>query len=305
MNAQIPSISVTAPVGQAIERVRTVLFRPFDLGRWFVIGFGAWLASLGQGGGGGGGGFNWNPNGRYELERTFEHAKDYVVRNLDWILPLALGLTAFGLMVMLLFTWLSSRGQFLFLHGVATNRAEIGEPWRRYRVQGNSLFWLRVVLGLACLILLAPCFVGGFFLVSHWLTEGFQPLIVVGLVALVLAAVTMGLFFALLKKLTFDFAVPIMALHGTRSLAAWRVLLSLMGANLGWFCLYLLFSLLLGMVIGIAIFAIVLLTCCCAGCLFAIPYLGTVALLPVLVFGRAYSLHFLAQFGPEYDLLRG
>jgi len=47
---------------------------------------------------------------------------------------------------------------------------------------------------------------------------------------------------------------------------------------------------------------VVLMTCCIAGCFMAIPYLGTVLLLPVLIFYRAYSLHFLAQFGPEYDV---
>jgi hypothetical protein len=34
----------------------------------------------------------------------------------------------------------------------------------------------------------------------------------------------------------------------------------------------------------------------------AIPYLGTVLLLPVLVFKRSYSIYFLRQFGPEYDV---
>jgi hypothetical protein len=47
---------------------------------------------------------------------------------------------------------------------------------------------------------------------------------------------------------------------------------------------------------------VVLVTCCCAGCLLLLPYLGTVLLLPVLVFKRAYPLYFLAQFGPEYDV---
>ena len=36
---QIPHVSVIDPISPAIERVRTVLFRPFDLGRWFIIGF--------------------------------------------------------------------------------------------------------------------------------------------------------------------------------------------------------------------------------------------------------------------------
>jgi hypothetical protein len=33
-----------------------------------------------------------------------------------------------------------------------------------------------------------------------------------------------------------------------------------------------------------------------------LPFVGTVLLLPVLVFKRAYPLYYLAQFGPQYDL---
>jgi len=53
---------------------------------------------------------------------------------------------------------------------------------------------------------------------------------------------------------------------------------------------------------GMLVVIVVLVTCCIAGCFLAIPYVGTVLLLPVLVFQRAYSLHFLAQFGPAYDV---
>jgi hypothetical protein len=48
-------VSVIDPIGQAIEHVRLMLFKPFDLSKWFIIGFCAWLAQLGHGGGGGGG----------------------------------------------------------------------------------------------------------------------------------------------------------------------------------------------------------------------------------------------------------
>jgi len=65
--------------------------------------------------------------------------------------------------------------------------------------------------------------------------------------------------------------------------------------------LYLLFQIVLKIAIGSLIVMAILVTCCCAGCLMALPYLGTVLLLPVLVFKRAYPLYFLAQFGPEYD----
>jgi len=47
-------ISITDPIGLAMERVRQVLFSPFDLGKWFVIGFCAWLAGLGERASGGG-----------------------------------------------------------------------------------------------------------------------------------------------------------------------------------------------------------------------------------------------------------
>ena len=43
-------------------------------------------------------------------------------------------------------------------------------------------------------------------------------------------------------------------------------------------------------------------TCCTAGCLMAIPFIGTVLLLPILIFKRSYSLFYLAQYGPEYDV---
>jgi len=61
-------------------------------------------------------------------------------------------------------------------------------------------------------------------------------------------------------------------------------------------------------VLALAIFVVILTavvaTCCILGCLAAIPYLGTVLLLPVFVFRRAYSLYYLAQYGLDYDVFR-
>jgi len=96
--------------------------------------------------------------------------------------------------------------------------------------------------------------------------------------------------------------VPIMRLRRSKCLAAWREFYGLFTAHFWQFVLYLLFQIVLGMAIGILIVMVVLVTCCCAGCLLLLPYLGTVLLLPVLVFRRAYPLYFLAQFGPEYDV---
>lgn len=51
--------------------------------------------------------------------------------------------------------------------------------------------------------------------------------------------------------------------------------------------------------------AVVVVSClatCATCCLTAIPYVGTVVLLPVFVCLRAFSLLFLRQFGPDYDV---
>jgi len=66
--------------------------------------------------------------------------------------------------------------------------------------------------------------------------------------------------------------------------------------------LYFLFQILLSLAIAACVLALVLVTCCIAGCLLALPYLGTVLFLPVLMFQRAYSILYLRQFGPEFDV---
>lgn len=53
-------ISFSRPLDQAFSWTRTVLFDPFRIERWFVLGFAAFLYLLGRGGGG----FNCNlPSG--------------------------------------------------------------------------------------------------------------------------------------------------------------------------------------------------------------------------------------------------
>ena len=39
-------ISFVEPLSRAWERMRRMLFSPFELGRWLVLGFSAWLAGL-------------------------------------------------------------------------------------------------------------------------------------------------------------------------------------------------------------------------------------------------------------------
>jgi hypothetical protein len=301
MMSQGNSISVTLPISPAMDRVKRVLFQPFDLGKWFVIGFGAWLAHLGSGGSGGG--FHMPMRGS-NLHNEIERARSYVAENLSWILPLAGFLLVFGLVVWVLFIWLSSRGRFMFLHCVALDKAEVSEPWDKYAQAGNSLCWFRLVLGLIGMVLIMPMVCLAVILVLRMVNHGgFQPGAILVQVGLGLVLVSLGIVLGVIGKLTTDFVVPIMYLRGGTCRAGWGELLGLISTHLAELILYLLFQIVLSIVLVAIVLGVVLVTCCLAGCVMVIPYVGTVALLPLLMFKRAYSLYYLAQFGSRYGVI--
>jgi hypothetical protein len=299
---QLGTVSVTEPVGQAIERVKRVLFRPFDLGKWFTIGFCAWLAHLGESGGT----FNYNfgpghhgRSAREELNRV----RDFVMANLGWIVPAAIAVLVIGVAVGVIMIWVSSRGKFMFLHCVALERAEIDAPWYKFAREGNSLFLFRLVLALIGGVLMLPLMAVAVVFVLNMVRQ--DEVDVHGILALVGVAVVLvavGIVFFVIAKLTTDFVVPIMFLRGGKCAAAWREFLGLMSANVGRFVVYLLFQIVLCIATGALVLIAIIVTCCLAGCLMILPYVGTVVLLPVVMFKRAYSLHYLAQYGVEYDV---
>jgi len=307
VTTQPVEINVVEPISPALERVKRVLFQPFDLGKWFIIGFCAWLACLGEGGGGG---FNFqvpgagggHGGGGETFRHEFEHAKDYVLNNLGWIVPLAAAVVVIGLGLWLLFLWLNSRGKFMFLHCVALDQAEVSKPWCQFAHEGNSLFLFRLGLGLIGWVLTLPLVVVIAVMIFRMVQRG-EPDVggILGAVGLGLVLIAVAMVFAIIHKLTTDFVVPIMFLRRSRCLKAWRELWALLSSHAGQFILYFLFSIVLAMAIRLMVLVVTIATCCCC-CLMLLPYVGTVLLLPVLMFKRCYSLYFLAQFGPEYDV---
>ncbi|HXI73046.1 MAG TPA: hypothetical protein VNN22_22125 [Verrucomicrobiae bacterium] len=307
-------IGVTEPLAPAYERMKQMLFKPFDLAKWITIGFCAWLAGLGEAGGGGGGGFNGGGGGgdhRHdhggqpaEQFRHFYHeAADFVNANLFWIVPLAVTLLVIGVTVWLLVLWLSSRGTFMFLHCVALDKAEVVEPWTKFAGEANSLFRFRIVMGLIAMVLVLPLLALTAVDILAMVLSGRATVAgVMMAVGLVLALIFVAMVLGIIRKFMVDFVVTLMFLRGGSCLAAWREFGDLLFANPGKFTLYILFQIVLSWGIGLLVLLVILLTCCIAGCLMALPFLGTVLLLPVLAFKRAYPLYYLAQYGPQYDV---
>ncbi len=294
-------ISVTEPITPAMERVKQILFRPFDLGKWFAIGFCAWLAGLGERGYSGR--FNSSNNNGGDVHQQFEHARGYVLQNLHWILPLVIVLVVFSIALAVLFLWLNCRGKFMFLNCVALNRSEVVEPWKRFAGLANSLFWFRLMLGLAGMVVVVPVVIFMVMLaIPMFRNDSWNFGGIMALISLFVGMFFVSIFFFLIRKLTTDFVVPIMYLRGSHCLAAWREFHQLLSANFWGFVLYLLFQIVISMVIGVMVLAVVLITCCIAGCFLAIPYIGTVLLLPLSTFRRAYSLYYFAQYGPNYNV---
>ena len=303
MPIQPAKVSVVDPVNLAIEQTKRLLFRPFDLNRWFIIGFCAWLARLAEGGGAH---FSYRYGRHYHagsFQEALERACTYFRDNIAWLLPLIIVLVGFGIALGIVLLWVSSRGKFMFLHCVALDKAEIGEPWRQYAREGHSLFLFRLVFGLIFLVPMLPLLavIG----VAVWrMIERGEPTLHGVLVAVFagLAFAAIAIVGAVIMKLTTDFVVPIMFLRRNRCLEAWREFRSLSALNVGNFIVYLLFQIVIVAATGAIMLVVVLLTCCLAGCLLVIPYIGTVLLLPILMFKRSYSLHYLAQYGPDYTV---
>lgn len=296
-----PNPSVLAPVSMAFETIRRVLFHPFDLVKWLALGFTAWLALLESGVGNV---FNFNPGqfGKEQASQGGQAIWNWIVAHLFLVIPLVLLLVVIAAALTLLVMWLSCRGKFMFLDNVVGNRAEIVEPWHRFRGQGNSCFLFLICFGLALVAVMALG-LGLAFLISWpdlsrsqfgWFAASAIGFGAMFFLCFLVTAVCIRAFLE-------DFVIPIMALKACRVMEGWSVFFDLFRKNAGLFVLYLLFRLVLNFAIG----AITLLLCCLLCCTVLIPYVGTVILLPVHVFWRAYSVHFLGQFHGDLRMIAG
>jgi len=295
-------IAYVEPLQRAWARTRLTLFAPLDLAKWLVLAFSAWLAGLVDGVGGGA------PSGRIRSG----HGADFVgglyslqewFAQHPWLVPLVVAAIVAGALLLVVLLWLSSRGKFIFLDNVVHNRAAIVEPWGRYRRLGNSLFLWRLGFFAVAIAVLAA--LAGVLLLVAGGVAGFTVATVRGTVAIalgVLAALFSIVALACVALFLDSFVVPVMARTELGAAAAWRLLLPWFEAYLGAFLGYALFVLALGLAVGVAVVVFGLLTCCVGFLLLAIPYVGTVLLLPVFVTYRAFSLEFLAQFDPAFQL---
>lgn len=291
-------------ISQAVERSKQLLF-PFKAEKWFALGFTVFLAQCGEGGGssfqvpswpGGGGGSGSGSSTGVD----FQHMLDEALRALrdDLGLYLLLGGGGFLLLfgIWLLVAWFSSRAKLMLVESVIWDRVDVGAQWARAAELGFSLFkcrvalsftvWLLTLSGLVAGVVVGLAdFQAGQFLGNHALigySIAFSIFLLVGL--------PLGIALALLD----DFVVPLMVVRNVRVGAAWSMFRSEVAAgHVGGLAMFYVLRMVLGLAIAVAVGVLTCLTCCMT----AVPYLGTVILLPVYVFSRAFPLYYLEQLG--------
>ncbi len=307
------SVSCTTPFGRAWARMVRILFSPFDIGKWFALGLSAWLATWDEGRGGGnfrvpntsgGGPQQGSPDPDEVWQKITEFTRN-IIEEMNPAIAIAVVVGVLIFIVLgLVMLWLNSRGKLMFLDNVLKNRAEISEAWHDTQQPGNSLFRWNIGFGIVCFLALALliALIVLTIVVPCMRANGFAPAALPAIILLTLAWIIFAIVAGAIRRFRDDFVVPIMYSTNSMCTAAWGQFLGLMRPQLGAFVVYLLFRLLLSIGAAFGLLVVALITCCVGGCLFSLPYIGAVILLPVHVFFRAYSLEYLAQFGEEYRL---
>jgi hypothetical protein len=297
-------LSATDAIQRAMDWTRKILFTPFDLGKWCVMGFTAFLAGLLSGGGSG---YNGNHAFKGFGQVHEPHSAAFLDPFLEvrsWVLlhlPLVTLLGTLLLALVLVLRWLSCRGEFMFLDNVVKDRAQVSEPWRRFRTPANRVFAFRVVLGIVLLAVVAlGTWMGWRIAGPDLLAEELGLRFFQGLLAFCAVVLPVGFVVLMVKLVLQDFVVPVMYIRNCPVGEAFGIVWGeLICGRLGSFVLFYLLKFLLFLVAAVIMVLGSCLTCCVA----AIPYVSSVVFLPILVFFRAYSLEFLGQIAPEWRLL--
>lgn len=293
MNGAKPRIEIFKPFGEAFELMNKILFKPFDLKKWFVIGFAAFLSGHFAGVG-----LNFpSPFGNFQSHRvTQEVIPTHLEQWKPWLVAavIVFALLFFALVIAL--TWLKARGNFIFTDCIVRNRGAIAGPWREYRKEGNSYFLFLLAVAFAVLLLAALVLASVAGLV--WLKQGAGETASIAAIGLIVFLFVFWVSIIIFVSIATYFMVPVMYRRRYRAVEAFRDVTILITHNVGSFLLFCLF----GIVLILAVLMIGAIVTCATCCLAALPYVGTVILLPVFVCLHAFGLVFLRQFGPDYDV---
>jgi hypothetical protein len=292
------------PLSRGISRAKQALFNPMDLGKWFVIGFTAFLAGLADVQVSGG-----VPNLRLRKVTNFnlEQVLYFPQRAWEWLgshpawAMLIVAAAFFLSVLMIVLTWLSSRGKFMFLDNIVRGQARIVVPWYEYGKEANSFFRWNLSWGIICsaigIAYIFFCFV---LLQEAYENSGHGAALIVPALLAGLGFFAISLIGTFIYSLLRDFVTQIMYRDRISGSEAIQKFLPLFFSHFLYFAGYGIFIFLVSLLIFLGVLLCGCITCCIGFVILAIPYINAVVLLPVNYSMRAFAIEFLEQFGPEY-----
>ena len=292
------------PLSNGWDRMKNALFNPFDIGKWFTVGFTAFLAGLADGFNSGGNSYKPGKN-NFHIENIADYpgrAWGWLINNPIWFMLISLGIMLFIVLGVLLL-WLSSRGKFIFLDNVVHDRALVSKPWYQFNALGYSLFLWRLIFGIIVFAIVILFLSVAVFVLSYFQSNDLSGLVTgVIIIGMVLWFFVIGIIAGYITLFLSHFIIPIMYKNNISAVEAWRNFMPLFSRYAPNFIIYGIIIFLLHLFVGICVVGIGVFTCCIGFIILSIPYIGTVLLLPVKYTFRAMSIEFLEQFGPEYKI---
>ncbi len=308
-SSEIPMVGVTGDrpsclqaVSAAFGQMVSSLFKPFDITRWFSMGFCAWIAYIGTGTS-----YNFNrpvTSSASGLKQQFDHVLDKCMHPAmgSAETALILGVVVLGLLLAVLFCRLRSRGDFMFLHRWYKPDAPISQCWWASRAAGHELFvWRMYFFVIAFLLFALNAAVTYVTILKPYLASGkeWNSALVWPTAGCVTGLILISLVTQLVAHLTKAFVVPIMYWHGVTASRAWQAVFALCNQYPVAVLSYLLCGGACAAAAGCALLAFGVLTCCMGFIPMALPYFGAVVLLPYYLFFRGYAVCFLNQWRAE------
>lgn len=291
-------ISVIDPIAPAWNHMVRILFKPFDFKKWLALGFCAFLAQCGEQSGSGGNTNTWNPSNK----SNWNSETAWIQANLSTFIFLVAAALFVIIGIIVLVTWLGSRGKFMLIDGIVKNRGAIKEPWAEFKTLGNSLCGFTLLITL--LVFLCLAVIGGIgvlIALPDFQSETFTGY---GIVAIIVTAALLFLYIIACIAITFFmqiFMVPTMYLKRVRALEGWKI--SWAKFFVGHSCSSILLVLMM-IVLGIGAGTVAVFVMCATCCIGALPYISSVLLLPITVFFYCYALMYIQQFGEDWTFFK-
>ena len=283
-------------VTSALERTFDLLFRDFDLVRFLLLALLAFLANCGD------------PSLSFNVDipdiRMPQTTEDLVVffAVQGGYLAVVLGIGVVGLLVAVLFLFISSRGMMAFIDGLVTGEPGV-DAFTDKAQAANRLFLFRAsyvigipVCAMALVVVMMLLSIALQALVGNELAA-FARLAAVGISLLALPIV---LLVYVVDRIVLDLAAPIMYVQGTSVRESFQLLAAAPNLDVFQVVIYVVARFIIGLLILLITFP----AYCICYCAMLIPGMSSLILLPFTVFSRNIALQWLARMDPAaYGML--